>query len=61
MKQEFINRILREGIVDTENYRYIKKECHNHETQWIEIRRLPLSSLDTTAALSDWETVEVMK
>lgn len=61
MRKEFRDRIMREGIVDTRNYRYASKECCNASEQWLEIRRLPLAQLDTTAAIDGWETVEVIK
>jgi hypothetical protein len=57
MTQQFVDKIIREGIVDTKNYRYITKECGDH----LEIRRLPIEKLDTTAALSEWETVKIIK
>lgn len=58
MTQAFINRILRERTVDTAKYRYIVTEKHDDRAQWAEIKRLPLDKLDTTAALTDWETVK---
>lgn len=61
MKKELRERIIREGIVDTRNYRYIIRECYDAHGPRTEIRRLPLSDLDTTAALNGWETVEVIK
>ena len=57
MTKQFINRVLRELTVDTKQYRYNVVDCHNLNEQWREIRRLPLSKLDTTAALTDWKTV----
>lgn len=61
MKKDFIDRVIREGIVDTKAYRYIRKDVNNATEQWMEIRRLPLSALDTTAAIDGWETVQVIK
>lgn len=61
MTKDFINRVIREGIVDTKNFRYIRKDMNNATEQWMEIRRLPLSALDTTAAIDGWETVQVIK
>ena len=61
MKKDFIDRVIREGIVDTKTYRYIRKDVTNATEQWMEIRRLPLSALDTTAAIDGWETVQVIK
>jgi hypothetical protein len=57
MKKEFIEKVLRELIVDTKQYRYIRKDCSDAAEQWLEIRRLPLTGLDTTAAIDGWETV----
>ena len=62
MKNEFIEKILnaRTGSYDTAKYRYIVKDCYDSTRQWREIRRLPLDKLDTTAALTEWETVAVI-
>lgn len=60
MTKEFVERVMKERIVDTEKYRYMVTECHNSERQWAEIRRLPLDELDTTAAVDGWETVKVI-
>lgn len=49
MKNEFIAKVIREGIVDTNNYRYIFKDGN--------ILRLPLSYLDTIKAIDGWEIV----
>ena len=61
MTKDFINRVIREGIVDTKNFRYIRKDVTSATEQWMEIRRLPISALDTTAAIDGWETVQVIK
>lgn len=61
MKKEFIDLVMRERVVDTRSYRYIVKECYNATEQWAEIRRLPLSDLDTTKAIDGWEVVKVIK
>lgn len=58
MTKAFINRIMQERTIDTRNYRYIVTEEHDSNNQWAEIKRLPLDKLDTTAALTDWETVK---
>lgn len=57
MTKTFIARVMLERIVDTRNYRYVAKECYNSESNWLEIRRLNISDLDTTAAIDGWETV----
>ena len=51
MTQSFINRVMRERIVDTRKYRYIFDSNNG------QIQRIPIKYLDTTAALADWETV----
>lgn len=66
MKKSFEARVLRERVVNTEKYRYTVQECYGAPdpytyTQWLEIRRLPLEDLGTTAALTDWETVKVIR
>lgn len=50
MTKAFENRVNREGIVDTKNYRYCVRDN--------KIVRIELDKLDTTAALTDWETVK---
>lgn len=50
MKKELKERIMRETIVDTRNYRYIYREGN--------IYRLPIEWLDTTAALDGWTLVK---
>ncbi len=57
MKKEFIEKVIRLGSVDTDKYRYVAREYPDR----LEVQRLPLSALDTTAALDGWETVEVVK
>ena len=57
MKKEFIEKVIRLGSVDTDKYRYVAREYPDR----LEVQRLPLSALDTTAALDGWATVEVVK
>lgn len=57
MTKAFRERILKELIVDTKNYRYVVKQ--NTRTWQNEILRLPIDKLDTTEALKEWEVVEV--
>lgn len=61
MKQEFIDRIIREGTVDTKKYRYIRKDVTSATTQRLEIQRLPINSLGTTDAVNGWQTVRVIR
>ena len=58
MTKAFINRVMHDGTVDTRNYRYIVTEEHDSDKQWAEIKRLPIDKLETTAVLTDWETVK---
>ncbi len=57
MKKSFVDRIIREGSVDTRKYRYIVRAVYTLTEQYGVIERLPLNYLDTTAALHGWETV----
>lgn len=57
MKKEFIAKVIRDGIVDTEKYRYTAHLVNGADEQYTEIRRLPIADLDTTAALDPWEVV----
>lgn len=57
MIKNFENRVVREGIVDTKKYRYCCKDYAGKR----EIQRLPLTALDTTAAIDGWEIVKVIK
>lgn len=61
MKKQFIDEVLCKRIVDTRKYRYVAEECYNDKEQWIEIRRIPLTAIDTTAALTDWEVVKEIR
>lgn len=53
----FVQRILRERIVDTHTYRYIVRDRYGLENVVCDIYRIPISKLDTTAALwpGEWE------
>lgn len=57
MKKSFIEKVIRENIVDTRSYRY-HAVCLPDR---LEIRRLPIVSLDTTDAINGWETVLTIK
>lgn len=57
MTKNFEQKVIREGIVDTKAYRYIRKEYADR----MEIQRIQISKLDTTDALDGWETVKVIK
>ena len=55
MKKEFIEKVIRLGSVDTDKYRYVAREYPDR----LEVQRLPLSALDTTAVLDGFDTVVV--
>lgn len=59
MQKHLIERVFREGTVDTRKYRYRLRERDNAREQWAEIVRLPLEELGTTCALEpgEWEIV----
>ena len=61
MTKDFERKVLNERIVDTKTYRYIVAEKYDAESQWAEIKRLPIAQLDTAAAIDGWETVKVIK
>ena len=57
MTKAFEQRIDREGIVDTKNYRYTVTFSNRKKL----IVRIPVYKLGTTAALTDWEVVKEYK
>ena len=56
MTAKFIDWVIREGIVDTKNYRYAYRVDKTRAV----VERLLISQLDTTAALEPWEVIEVI-
>lgn len=60
MKQEFLMRVYAEGVVDTKKYRYKTVWAEIYGEQRLQVVRLPLEYLDTTAALTEWEVVETL-
>ena len=58
MKRGFIERVIRERIVDTRKYRYISESTF---AEGLVIRRIPLEYLNTTRALNSWESVRSNK
>ena len=54
MTKAFESKVLKEGIVDTKNYRYrfVSEPCN------VRIERIEIYKLDTTLALTDWEIVK---
>ena len=61
MTHEFIKKVIDEGIVDTRNYRYVAKTAYTATEAYIQIKRLPIKDLDTTAAIDGWETVKEIR
>ena len=53
MKNEFIEKVIKYGSIDTKKYRYRALELPDR----LIIKRIPLEYLDTTAAIDGWETV----
>ena len=52
MTNKFYNRVMSERVVDTREYRYMIDEREGT------IVRLRLEYLDTTAEITEWETVK---
>lgn len=52
MKERLIDRIKREGVVDTKRYRYMYDASTN------DVLYIPLDELDTTAALHEFNGFE---
>lgn len=57
MKKSFIEKVIREGIVDTKKYRYVFRIEYGTEEQKAVIERIPINYLDTTAVFEPWERV----
>ena len=55
MTQEFINKVIRESMVDTKQYRYVAFEQNDLDHQYQVIMRMPITSLETTDAIDGWE------
>lgn len=55
MKEQFVRRVLTEGIVDTQKYRYV---VDYHRCC---IKRIRLEDLDTTRAINGWEVVYTLR
>lgn len=56
MKRTFAERVIRELLVDTRSYRYVRKVSNKGN---IYIMRLPRKDLDTVRALDSWEVAYV--
>lgn len=54
MTKTFEERVKREGITDTKNYRY----RFVSESGSVRIERIDIKKLDTVLALTDWEIVK---
>lgn len=53
MTQQLTRQVLREGIKDTRNYRYVARTVNGADKQYQVIKRIAIDALDTTAALTD--------
>lgn len=58
MTEKFFRKIIREDIVDTKKYRYTTREKVVDGRQILQVIRIPLEKLNTTAAFDEWEVVE---
>lgn len=56
MTRAFAERVIRELLVDTRSYRYIRRVSNKGN---IYIMRLPKKDLNTVRALDSWEVVYV--
>lgn len=56
MKKSFMNRLMKELVVDTKNYRYSYEYSAKHG-RYI-VKRLAIEKLDTLAAYTDWEVIK---
>lgn len=54
MNKNFKNRVIKERIVDTKNYRY----CVIEEGNQLLIKKLPIEYLGTTQAINGWKIVK---
>lgn len=57
MNKKLRDKIMTNQIYDTRNYRYMVRECSDH----LEIVRLPIDLLNTTAAIDGWEIVHTVQ
>lgn len=65
MRKELISEVLKNGMKDTKNYRYVSHVESTFDRQYRVIKRIAINMLDTTAVLNDksdtnpngWETV----
>lgn len=58
MTKSFMERVKNERIVDTRKYRYVLDAPVGKPSPCI--KRLPISDLDTTAAIDGWEVVATL-
>lgn len=61
MTKAFMDKVIREGMVDTKAYRYNARVKYTADERILQIKRLPISSLDTTDAIDGWEVVKEIK
>lgn len=54
MKKEFMDKVIKEGIVDTRNYRYM------FDTEIGCIKRIEIRLLDTPYVREGWEIVKAL-
>ena len=56
MKKEFVDKVIKNGVVDTKKYRYV----YSVSAEKAEIRRIDINLLDTTGTIDGWEIVKVV-
>lgn len=59
VKKEFLKKVVRFKSLDTKTYRYKATPYTSENEQLLVISRIELEKLDTTKALTDWETVAI--
>lgn len=59
VKKDFLKKVVRYKSLDTKTYRYKATPYTSENEQLLVISRIELEKLDTTRALTDWETVAI--
>lgn len=59
VKKEFLKKVAKYKSLDTKNFRYKATPYTSANAQVLVISRIELKKLDTTKALTDWETVAI--
>lgn len=59
VKKDFLKKVVKYKSLDTKTYRYKATPYTSADEQILVIARIELEKLDTTKALTDWETVAI--